>query len=167
MKEKQWQELFKMLTEDKVKYSDVSIRQLCERLGIHHTTFYYHFEDKEMLLKNGVELLLKDYFKIDRDERFTKPFSSSDIFYQGSDLLTLIEGQRYDDACSNLITKWSKDLMTRDAEVFIKENDFDSREGLTARQLVETIFTISEWNETVNKTVEELDQHYKELVKNL
>ena len=41
-------------------FSDLRVKDICERAGVHRSTFYTHFEDKSHLLLFGIQELMDD-----------------------------------------------------------------------------------------------------------
>lgn len=165
-----WQGFYNLLVAGN-NYKEISVRGICQKVGIHHTSFYYHFQDKQQLFEYGLNLLLTDYFKIAAADRFKTPFTLSDSFYHKSSLINLIEAQKYDVEGTLLITNWAKEEMIRDGKRYLINNsdklavslDYE----LIARQLVETIFVISRWQENKKYQMSELDHFYLLLVEHL
>lgn len=165
-----WQGFYDLLITGN-KYKEISVRGICQKVGIHHTSFYYHFQDKQQLFEYGLDLLLKDYFKITAADRFKSPFTLSDSFYQKSSLINLIEAQKYDIEGTLLITNCAKERMIHDGKRYLINNSdklaVSLEYELIARQLVETIFVISRWQEDKKYQMSELDHFYLLLVGHL
>ncbi|MFJ7840358.1 TetR/AcrR family transcriptional regulator [Lysinibacillus sphaericus] len=70
-----WQALYELMTDCKQKYTSITINQICDRAMVHRTTFYKHFEDKNDLLKVGLQQLGEEIAKIPIHDRVTKPFT--------------------------------------------------------------------------------------------
>ena len=170
MKDTIWQTVYNECVVEKKKYSKLSVRAICQKVGIHHTSFYYHFEDKEAVFKYGIGLLMSDYLEISLTERYQTPFSSAERFFANSSLQNLIISQIHDLEGSHLITKWTKAIMVEEAMHYLEScSSYLEPKELTSRQLVETIFTISEWSqeEGVTRHTERPDDLYLQYTRHL
>ena len=57
-------------------FSDLRVKDICERAGVHRSTFYTHFEDKSHLLLFGIQELMDDLIH-SVDDRSYPPFLHS------------------------------------------------------------------------------------------
>lgn len=170
MKDAIWQAMYEECVVEKKTYSKLSVRGICQKVGIHHTSFYYHFEDKEAVFKYGIGLLMSDYLEISLTERYQMPFSSAGDFFDNSPLQDLILSQNYDLEGSHLITKWTKAIMVEEAMCYLQLcSSYVEPKQLTARQLVETIFTVSQWSveEGISSSTKRLNELYIQYTQNL
>ncbi len=48
-----WKAFFDLMTEEKMRFSKITVDQICEKAMVHRSTFYKHFDDKFRLLEYG------------------------------------------------------------------------------------------------------------------
>jgi len=163
-----WKSTYRLLTEQKTPFSKLSIRAICEACAIHHTSFYYHFNDKFDLFNFGIQQLLADYERLSIQTKFTSPFSVSNTFFKNSDLQLLITAQTHDPLAPSLITRYAEKQLVTEAFLYLENKTISVPQQLLAQQLVRTIFTISDWSQTqAHISDTELDVLYQELTANL
>ena len=78
-----WEALMSLLTEH--DFESITVAAICERALVHRTTFYKHYEDKYMLLFNGIQDELDLLFEV-HDSAVDKPLEMD----EESDLMTRV-----------------------------------------------------------------------------
>ncbi|WP_440857133.1 TetR/AcrR family transcriptional regulator [Staphylococcus shinii] len=86
---------FQLLKEK--KFSNITVRNICDFALVHRTTFYQHFLDKYDLLFYLINLFTKDYFSTNIQKRVNSPFTVMSEVFNKTDELQVIKTKQDDD----------------------------------------------------------------------
>ncbi|MDT2834150.1 TetR/AcrR family transcriptional regulator [Vagococcus carniphilus] len=161
-----WDHFFYMMVNQKRKFKDIRVREICEEANIHRSTFYRHFEDKYQLLEFGLFILWNDFFELDEREKFYAPFKTADDFYEKSEAEQLINKNQSDELFFETVNRFFLKQMTASFKAILKEDSQNKLPtDLMVKYVVGSIQALDEWSrEQENVTSEALDCYYKTLV---
>jgi len=162
-----WEALFNLMTEEKVKFSKITVDQICEKAMVHRSTFYKHFDDKFRLLDYGLNQLMEQYWNIPLERRILKPFYWSNEFFEGSESHKLVRAQHGDDLFFDCMTAYSMKIMKKDALKYFQQlGTIDIPHDLLAEFHVSAMVALSEWwrKNPDRVSVTQMDQYFHRLV---
>ncbi|QIK70777.1 hypothetical protein G7062_10945 [Erysipelothrix sp. HDW6C] len=162
-----WESLLRMMVEEKILFSKVSVARLCVWSHIHRSTFYEYFSDKIALLEYGVTQFMVPYYKLPIATRFMRPFQDVDRYYQKSIERQVIEIQSHDPQFSEVMTNMSKKYMIDEIHAYLKTIDTVNMDKMyLAHHHINSIFTLSDWNQRqpIPLTNSELDMMFMRMV---
>ncbi|MEG0255055.1 TetR/AcrR family transcriptional regulator [Vagococcus sp.] len=162
-----WQHFFELMVLDKKVFSDIRVREICDKATIHRSTFYRHFEDKYQLLEFGLFTLWNDYFELDEREKFYTPFSTANEFYEKSTAEALIRRNEVDEEFIKTADAFFlKQLSASFSTVLKKDSQKGLPNDLLTRFVASSIQAIGEWAQDQPEKIshDKMDTLYKKLV---
>ncbi|MFF2483504.1 TetR/AcrR family transcriptional regulator [Paenibacillus sp. NPDC058071] len=162
-----WKALFDLMTEEKMKFSKITVDQICEKAMVHRSTFYKHFDDKFRLLEYGLNQLMEQYWDIPLEKRILKPFYWSNEFFEGSASHKLVRAQHGDELFFDCMTAYSMRILKKDALKFFEHSKpIDIPYDLLAEFHVSSMVALSEWwrKNPDRVSVSQMDHYFHKLV---
>ncbi|WP_042167670.1 TetR/AcrR family transcriptional regulator [Paenibacillus gorillae] len=162
-----WKALFDLMTEEKTRFSKITVDQICEKAIIHRSTFYKHFDDKFRLLEYGLNQLMEPYWNIPLEKRILKPFYWSNEFFEGSESHKLVRAQQGDELFFDCMTAYSMRILKKDSLKFFQNTKTtDIPHDLLAEFHVSAMVALSEWwrKNPDRVSLAQMDQYFQRLV---
>ena len=95
LKKNVWTVLQNLLL-DGISYKKITVNMICQHSTIHRSTFYRLFTDKYDLLEYGINILWREYFRMDSYVQLTHPFQTAATFLNRSMAKYIIKAQMND-----------------------------------------------------------------------
>lgn len=162
-----WKAFFDLMTVEKIRFSKITVDQICEKAMVHRSTFYKHFDDKFRLLEYGLNELMEQYWEIPLEKRILNPFFWSNDFFEGSESFKLVSSQQSDELFFDCMKTYSMRLLKKDALTFIQHSKtIDIPRDLLAEFHVAAMVTLSTWwHKNPNLAdLAQIDQYFQRLV---
>jgi AcrR family transcriptional regulator len=162
-----WEALFELMTQSKLKYSTITINQICERAMVHRTTFYKHFEDKNELLAAGMKQYEAEVLKYPISIRVNKPMQMMEHLFNHQEFGVLIESQWKDELFLQRIGNQFHEILKQDYyEISKLEKDYPLPIDLIIQFHSSTFTTLATWWLQNGKSVsaEEMDTYFRQLI---
>lgn len=99
-----------------MKYSSITVNQICDRAMVHRTTFYKHFEGKDALLAVGFKKVHEEVLKIPLIDRLSKPFQVIEQYMKNEEISEIFDSQLYDEYFINRIHYLDRELRKQETE---------------------------------------------------
>lgn len=111
-----WKSLFELMTISKMKYSSITVNQICDRAMVHRTTFYKHFEGKDALLAVGFKKVHEEILKTPLIDRLSKPFQIMEHYVNDEEVGEIFESQSFDEYFINRVHYLARELRRQETE---------------------------------------------------
>lgn len=111
-----WKSLFELMTISKMKYSSITVNQICDHAMVHRTTFYKHFENKDALLAVGFTKVHEEILKVPLIDRLSKPFQIMEQYVKDEEIGQIFDSQSFDEHFINRVHDLARELRKQETE---------------------------------------------------
>jgi AcrR family transcriptional regulator len=150
-----------------LRYSTITVNQICDRAMVHRTTFYKHFEDKNELLAAGMKQYEEEVLQYPISVRVNKPIQMMENILNHKEFGLLIEAQWRDELFLQRIGSQFHEILKQDYyELSKREAAYTLPIDLIIQFHSSTFTTLAMWWLQNEKSVsaEEMDTYFRQLI---